>query len=149
MNGHTAPWVRWLQPSSPGPDQSEPRRPDEPGNLTLQVARKRGEGQWPIRPRRITISVTGDGRREGPGRPGEHASLAGWDYGSGRKSRTSAPLATDQVRASLKTISQGQQAQKRIQLRGCPADSLVDSSTSFRHSGFARPTNSLWRSPFS
>ena len=47
MNVRTAHWVRWPRPSSPGPNESEPRRPDEPGNLTLQVARERGQGQNP------------------------------------------------------------------------------------------------------
>jgi putative transposase len=31
MNGHTAPWVRWLRPSSLWPDKPEPKRPHEPG----------------------------------------------------------------------------------------------------------------------
>ena len=45
MNAATSHRVRWLQPNSPGPDQSKLKQPDEPRFLTLQMARKRGWGQ--------------------------------------------------------------------------------------------------------
>jgi hypothetical protein len=45
MNVRTAHWARWLRTNSPGPKLQELKQPDEPGFLTLQVARKRVQGQ--------------------------------------------------------------------------------------------------------
>ena len=47
MNVRTAHPARWLRPGSPGLNLSELKLPDEPGNLALVVARKRGQGQNP------------------------------------------------------------------------------------------------------
>ena len=59
MNARTAHWVRWLRPGSLRPKLQELKRPDEPGFLTLQVARKRGEAHHHGFPTFTLVPISG------------------------------------------------------------------------------------------